>query len=87
METLHYLDLSIKLQEDRVHLFGFFLFCLTFLNVRRYWLRIMDFPKFQAQVSIPMVLLEVIEALPVIDLDSSPISLIDYVLCDISKVI
>ena len=80
MEALHYFDLSIKLQEDRVHLFGFFQFCLTLVDVRKYWLRIMNVPKFQAKVSIPMVLLEVIEALAVIDLDSVPICLVDYVL-------
>jgi hypothetical protein len=47
----------------------------------------MEVPKFQAKVSIPMVLGEVFEALAVVDLDSGPISLIDGVLTDVSKVL
>ena len=47
----------------------------------------MEVPKFQAKVSIPMVLREVFEALAVVDLDSGPISLIDGVLTDVSQVL
>jgi hypothetical protein len=47
----------------------------------------MEVPKFQAKVSIPMVLRKVFEALAVVDLDSGPISLIDGVLTDISQVL
>jgi hypothetical protein len=47
----------------------------------------MEVPKFQAKISISMVLREVFEALAVVDLDSGPISLIDGVLTDVSKVL
>ena len=43
--------------------------------------------KFQAKVSISMVLLEVLKALAVVGLDSSLISLIDDVFIDVSKVL
>ena len=44
-------------------------------------------PKFQAKISITMVLLEVLEALDVVGLDSGLISLIDDVFIDVSKVL
>jgi hypothetical protein len=47
----------------------------------------MEVPKFQAKISISMVLREVFEALAVVDLDSAPISLIDGVLTDVSQVL
>ena len=47
----------------------------------------MEVPKFQAKVSIPMVLREVFEAYAVADLDSGPISLIDGVFGDVRKVL
>ena len=47
----------------------------------------MEVPKFQAKVSIPMVLREVFEALAVVNLDCGPISLIDGVLCDVRQVL
>ena len=47
----------------------------------------MEVPKFQAKVSIPMVLLEVFETLAVADLDSGPISLIDGVFGDVRQVL
>ena len=83
MEALHYLDLAIKLLVDRVLLFCLFLLCLTIIGEKTYWLRIMEVPKFQAKVSIPMMLREVFETLAVADLDSVPISLIDGVLGDV----
>jgi len=69
METLHKLDLAIELLEDRVLFFGFFLRNLAGLDDRNYWLQIMEVPKFQAKVSISMILREVIEASAVVDLD------------------
>jgi hypothetical protein len=47
----------------------------------------MEVPKFQAKVSIPMILREFFEALAVADLDSGLISLIDCVFCDIRQVL
>ena len=47
----------------------------------------MEVPKFQAKVSVSMLLREVFEAFPVVDLDSGPISLIDGVLGDICEVL
>ena len=47
----------------------------------------MEVPKFQAKVSIPVVLREVFEALAVVTLDSGPISLIDGVLGDVRQVL
>jgi hypothetical protein len=47
----------------------------------------MKVPKFQAKVSIPVVLREVYEALTVVDLHSGHVSLIDGVLCDVSQVL
>ena len=47
----------------------------------------MEVPKFQAKVSIPVVLREVFETLAVADLDSGPISLIDGVLGDVRQVL
>ena len=47
----------------------------------------MEVAKFQAKVSIPMVLREVFEALAVVDLDSRSISLIDGVLGDVRQVL
>ena len=47
----------------------------------------MEVPKFQAKVSIPVVLREVFEALTVVDLHSGHVSLIDGVLCDVSQVL
>ena len=47
----------------------------------------MEVPKFQAKVSIPVVLREVFEAFAVADLDSGPISLIDGVLGDVCEVL
>ena len=87
MEALHYLDLAIKYLVDRVLLFCLFLLCLTIIGEKTYWLRIMEVPKFQAKVSIPMVLLEVFETLAVADLDSGPISLIDGVFGDVRQVL
>jgi len=46
----------------------------------------MEVAKFQAKISIPMVLLEVFEAIAVVDLDSGPISLIHDVFSDIRQV-
>jgi len=46
----------------------------------------MEVAKFQAKISIPMVLLEVFEAIAVVDLDSGPINLIDDVFSDIRQV-
>lgn len=43
--------------------------------------------KFQAKVSISMVLLKVLKALAVVGLDSGLISLIDDVFIDVSKVL
>jgi hypothetical protein len=83
IETLHQPDLTIKLLEDRVLLFCFFLSCLTELDDGNYWLLIMEVPKFQAKVGIPVVLLEVFEALAVVTLDSGPVSLIDDVFGDV----
>jgi hypothetical protein len=87
MEALHYLDLAIKLLVYRVLLFCLFLLCLTIVGEKTYWLRIMEVPKFQAKVSIPVVLREVFEAFAVADLDSGPISLIDGVLGDVCEVL
>jgi hypothetical protein len=47
----------------------------------------MEVPKFQAKVSIPMMLREVFEAFVVADLDSGPISLINGVLGDVCQVL
>ena len=47
----------------------------------------MEVPKFQAKISIPVVLREVFESLAVIDLDSGPISLMYGVLGDVSQVL
>jgi hypothetical protein len=47
----------------------------------------MEVPKFQAKVSIPMVLWEVFEALAMADLDSGPISLIDGVFSDVRQIL
>ena len=47
----------------------------------------MEVPEFQAKEGIPVVQLEVFEALAVVALDSSPISLIDDVFCDVPKVL
>jgi hypothetical protein len=69
MEALHKLDLVIELLEDRVLFFSFFLRNLTGLDDRNYWLQIMEVPKFQAKVSITMILREVFEASAVVDLD------------------
>jgi hypothetical protein len=87
MEALHYLDLAIKYLVDRVLLFCLFLLCLTIIGEKTYWLRIMEVPKFQAKVSISVVLLEVFETLAVTDLDCGPISLIDGVLGDVCEVL
>jgi hypothetical protein len=69
MEALHKLDLAIKLLEERVLFFLFFLQNLVGLENRNYWLQIIDVPKFQAQVSVSMVLRKIIEASTVVDLD------------------
>ena len=47
----------------------------------------MKVPKFQAKISIPVVLRKVFEALAVVDLDSRSISLIDGVLGDVRQVL
>jgi hypothetical protein len=87
MEALNNLDLAIKLLVDRVFIFCLFLLCATILGGRNYWLRIMEVPKFQAKVSVPVMLLEVFEALAMAYLDSGPISLIDGVLGDVCEVL
>jgi len=87
MEALHNLDLAIKLLVDRVLLFCLFLLCATILGGRNYWLRIMEVPKFQAKVSISMVLREDFETLAVAYLDSGPISLIYGVFSDVRQVL
>jgi hypothetical protein len=69
MGALHYLDLAIELLIDRALFFCFFLRNLVGLDIRNYWLQIREVSKFQANVSISMVLREVIEASIVIDLD------------------
>jgi hypothetical protein len=60
---------------------------MTVLAGKNYWLRIMDVPKFQAKIRISMVLREVFEPLAVVDLNFSPISLIDGVLGDVRQVL
>jgi hypothetical protein len=87
MEALHNLNLAIKYLVYRVLLFCLFLLCLTIIDEKTYWLRIMEVPKFQAKVSIPMMLREVFEAFVVADLDSGPISLINGVLGDVCQVL
>ena len=87
MEALYYLELAINLQVDRVLFFCFFQHQLTGLDLRSYCLRIRKVPKFQAKVRIPVVLLEVFEALGVVGLDSCPISLIDDVFSDVRHVL
>jgi hypothetical protein len=69
MKALQKLDLTIELLGDRALFFYFFLRNLSGQADRNYWLQIRKVPKFQAKVSIPMVLREVIEAPAVIDLD------------------
>jgi hypothetical protein len=75
------------LLEDRVLLFCFFLSSQAVLGGRSFCRRIMEVSKFQAKVCIPMVLLEVFEALAMVALDSGPISLIDDVFGDDCKVL
>ena len=87
MEALYYLELAINLQVDRVLFFCFFQHQLIGLDFRGYCLRIREVPKFQAKVSISMVLQKVFEALAVVGLDSCPISLIDDVFSYVRKVL
>ena len=68
MEALHKLYLAIELLDYRALFFSFFLLNLIGQYDRHYWLLIREIPKFQANVSIPMVLREVIEAYTVIEL-------------------
>ena len=86
-EVLHKLDIAFELLVDKTLFFSFFLQILIGLDDRNYWFQITEVPKFQANVSISMILREVIEASTVVDLDSLPICFIDYVFCDISKVL
>jgi hypothetical protein len=72
---------------ERILLFCLFLLDLTVLVGRNNWLGIMEVPKFQAKISIPVVLRKVFEALAVVDLDSRPVSLIDGVLGDVRQVL
>ena len=68
MEALHKLYLEIELLGYRNIFFSFFQENLIGVYDRHYWLLIREIPKFQAKVSIPMVLREVIEAFIVVDL-------------------
>ena len=86
MGALPYLDLAIKFFVERVLHFFLFLNCLKVLASNNNWVGIMEIPKFQAKVSISVVLPEVFEALTVVDLDSGPISLIDDIFGDVRKV-
>jgi hypothetical protein len=69
MEALQKLNLAIELLGDRALFFCLFLRNLSGQEDWNYWLQIRKFPKFQAKVSISMVLREVIEAPAVIELD------------------
>jgi len=69
MEALQKLDLAIELLGDRALFFLFFLRNLSVLGDRNYLLLIREMPKFQAKVSISMVLREVIEASTMVELD------------------
>jgi hypothetical protein len=70
MKALQKLDLAIELLGDRALFFCFFLRNLSILKDRDYWLQIREIPKFQAKVSISMILRKVIEPTTVVDLDS-----------------
>jgi hypothetical protein len=69
MEALQKLDLAIELLGDRALFFLFFLRNLSVLGDRNYLLLIREMPKFQAKISISMVLREVIEASTMVELD------------------
>jgi hypothetical protein len=87
MEALNYLELAINLLEDSVLFFCFFLHLQSWLGLRSYRLLVRKIPKFQADVSISMVLGEVFEPLAVVDLNSGLVSLIDDIFGDICKVL
>jgi hypothetical protein len=69
MKALQKLDLAIELLGDRALFFCFFLRKLSGLEDRNNWLLIRKVSKFQAKISISMVLREVIEASTVVGLD------------------